>query len=566
MASPAGKCTSSEVEELHSLICQHLRCAAVPGYLVESVERSLERSLERVHNPTFDRFDSQLLQRFRQLYPGHTEPAEPDGTVRGADTTGTVPANIPRINESSRRWSWMLTMLGVLALSLVFSPCITYSEWYIDELFAAVRNADARGETPLPELLRHDFWGNSLQGGWTHKSYRPLVVLSYVAQYWWNSWDFRPQPLRVFNVAIHAGNSVLLVLLLRRLHVPCTSAFLAAGLFAVHPVHAENAIYLVGRADSMATCCWLLACLSWRPLKTRRFLSHTWRIGLVSMLAVLGGFCKESGFCVLLHLAVVELLGPCPLSGSLPLVGIFCATFLGRSWITSGTSAGFSFVDTPVQYRSDPFVRVATYLYFHSKYAQLMVFPWTLSWDYSYNALPDLQTCHDLRMLGICAAYLTLSALAALACARRSRNILIGLSNIVIPFVPASNLFFIVGVTVGERLLYPCNVGAAIVIGALCTPAPAARGLQIHSAGKDPEEERSAKSRSKPRWLAIFKVLLMGGLLVFTWLARMRTCQWASRELLFGADARSYPQSTKTRHQFGTHGSRAAETQGLRDV
>ena len=37
--------------------------------------------------------------------------------------------------------------------------------------------------------------------------------------------------------------------------------------------------------------------------------------------------------------------------------------------------------------------------YFHAKYAQLMVWPWTLSWDYSYNALPDLSsTWRDLRV------------------------------------------------------------------------------------------------------------------------------------------------------------------------
>jgi len=46
----------------------------------------------------------------------------------------------------------------------------------------------------------------------------------------------------------------------------------------------------------------------------------------------------------------------------LPFLLIFALTFLGRSWITQGTSAGFSFVDTPVQYRSDPWLRLATYL------------------------------------------------------------------------------------------------------------------------------------------------------------------------------------------------------------
>eukprot|EP00439_Symbiodinium_sp_Y106_P041422 s2296_g5.t1 len=536
-----GHVRSKEIEELHLLISQHLRCAAVPGYVIESVERSLEKALRSEPN-----FNSHLLQRFHQLASQHVEPkaAECKKACFADNTSGHAAASLPTLLF---RRSWALVLLGVLTLSMVFAPCVAYSEWYIDELFAAVRNADARGDTPLLELLRHDFWGNSLQGGWTHKSYRPLVVLSYVAQYWLNSWDFKPQPLRAFNVAVHAANSILLVLVLRRLKVAPCPAFLAAALFAVHPVHAENAIYLVGRADSMATCCWLVACLSWNPLQRRGIVSHTWRVSLVTVLAVLGGFCKESGFCVLLHLAVVELLGPRPLSGALPLVGAFCAVFLGRNWITSGTSAGFSFVDAPVQYRSDLFVRSATYLYFHAKYAQLMVFPWVLSWDYSYNALPDLAgTWQDLRMLAILAAYLSLLSLAAWAFAKRKRLVLIGLSNMIIPFVPASNLFFVVGVTVGERLLYPCNIGAAIVIGAMCTPG---KVPEMHTEGA--VVQRPVEGHAKFRW---FKMLLAAMLIVFAVLARMRTYQWSSRELLFGADAKNYPQSTKARHQFGTLG------------
>ena len=35
---------------------------------------------------------------------------------------------------------------------------------------------------------------------------------------------------------------------------------------------------------------------------------------------------------------------------------------------------------------------------------------------------------------------------------------------VVVPFVPASNLFFLVGTTVGERLLYPCSVGSCLLI------------------------------------------------------------------------------------------------------
>ena len=56
---------------------------------------------------------------------------------------------------------WLLPLL----CSFIFLPCVTYSEWYVDELFAVLRNEDARGETSLKQVFTNDFWGNPLQGG-----------------------------------------------------------------------------------------------------------------------------------------------------------------------------------------------------------------------------------------------------------------------------------------------------------------------------------------------------------------------------------------------------------------
>eukprot|EP00927_Polykrikos_kofoidii_P019845 TRINITY_DN19301_c1_g2_i1.p1 TRINITY_DN19301_c1_g2~~TRINITY_DN19301_c1_g2_i1.p1 ORF type:complete len:815 (+),score=121.14 TRINITY_DN19301_c1_g2_i1:71-2515(+) len=444
-------------------------------------------------------------------------------------------------------WKAMLRALAlaipVILMSLLYLPCVTYSEWYIDELFAAVRNPDARGETPLMKLLSHDFWGNSLwDKGWTHKSYRPLVVLSYAMQYRLS--DIKPQPLRAFNVALHATNSALLHVLIRRSGTPWHWAALAAALFAAHPVHAENVIYLVGRADALATFCWLLAMLTWPSGggagRRRLSLSSIMRVGLAVVLAVIGGLCKEIGFVVLVQLAVVELLGVSPLRGSAPLLGVFGLVFLGRSWFTHGTAAAFSWIDTPVQYHEDVVVRCFTYLYFHAKYAQLMVFPWVLSWDYSLDALPLLRaTWRDARVLGVLATYLGVVAVASWGFAVKSRRVLVGLSNVLVPFVPASNLFFLVGVTVGERLLYPCNVGGAMLLAAVAT------GRTRACSGADGGKRGGRGSRR-------FFLLGMALLCFFAGRCGLRVHQWSCKEALFAPDAANFPRSTKARHQIGT--------------
>ena len=110
----------------------------------------------------------------------------------------------------------------------------------------------------------------------------------------------------------------------------------------------------------------------------------------------------------------------------------------------------------------------------------------------------------DLRLQLILAAYLAISATAtaALRLRRQAPALLLGLGLIVVPwlpwlpeimeleghvwilkssriqnhlkslpvevpFIPMSNLFFLVGTTIGERLLYPLTVGWALVLAGL---------------------------------------------------------------------------------------------------
>lgn len=437
----------------------------------------------------------------------------------------------------------LMPLLPVLCC-LLYAPCVTYSEWYIDELFAVLRNEDARGETSLSQVFSNDFWGNPLWGqSWTHKSYRPLAVLSFAWQFRFLGEDlFRPQPLRTFNAALHAANSLLVLLLLRRLGLQ-KWASLSAALFAAHPVHVENIVYLVGRADVLATTGWLLAALvqlevrsTWQAKGQFPKLAGLLLVILCSILAVGACLCKEMGLTLLVFTAGLELVSckpgsRCLATGAVPVALLALSSFVllaaARFAVTKGSSAAFGYVDTPVQYHDDVWVRTWSYLFQHSYYAKLLIFPGYLSWDYSFDAIPVLRAAwRDVRSLSVCCAYLAVVALVSWGLAN-SRRLVLGLQVVIIPFVPASNLFFKVGVTIGERLLYPCTVGGVIAIAAL---------------GQNLEKRR----RSWPTRL--------GGVLlaIYVWRCGERVWQWRSSEALYMADALSWPNSVKTRHQLGT--------------
>ena len=128
--------------------------------------------------------------------------------------------------------------------------------------------------------------------------FRPVVSLSFALDH--ALWGFRPVGYHLTSVLLHALNVALLFVLARRLAVdwrggdaetgrePDVVAFVAAALFAVHPMMSEAVGYVSGRADALATSFVLLALLALRAGLER----PAWRApGLA--LALLGAATKE---------------------------------------------------------------------------------------------------------------------------------------------------------------------------------------------------------------------------------------------------------------------------------
>ncbi|MYC80835.1 MAG: tetratricopeptide repeat protein [Acidobacteria bacterium] len=101
-------------------------------------------------------------------------------------------------------------------------------------------------------------------------------------------WGLEPAGYHVVNVLLHLLNSLLVWRLLLRLAVP--GAWLAAAVFAVHPVHVESVAWIIERKDVLSGLFYLAAVLVWL-----RFLEQPrpWRYGLALLLFVAGLLSKS---------------------------------------------------------------------------------------------------------------------------------------------------------------------------------------------------------------------------------------------------------------------------------
>uniref|UniRef100_A0A8C0XSP5 dolichyl-phosphate-mannose--protein mannosyltransferase n=1 Tax=Castor canadensis TaxID=51338 RepID=A0A8C0XSP5_CASCN len=452
-----------------------------------------------------------------------------------------------------------------LVVGLVSLICFARSydgDFVFDDSEAIVNNKDLQADTPLGDLWHHDFWGSRLSSNTSHKSYRPLTVLTFRINYYLSG-GFHPMGFHVVNILLHGGISVLLVDVFsvlfgglqytskgRRVHLVPRASLLAALLFAVHPVHTECVAGVVGRADLLCALFFLLSflgyCKAFTESNKEGAHSSTFWVLLSIFLGAVAMLCKEQGITVLGLNAMFDVLVIGKFSmleviqkvlrkdKSLESTGMLrnggllfrmtlltCggASMLYVRWKIMGTGPpAFTEVDNPASFADSMLVRAINYNYYYSLNAWLLLCPWWLFGDWRVIALAALWLC----LIG-----LIFQALCS-EDSRKRRILTLGLGFLVIPFLPASNLFFRVGFVVAERVLYLPSAGYCMLLtfgfGAL---------------------SRHTKKKK------LITAIVLGILLINTLRCVIRSGEWRSEDQLFTSALSVCPLNAKVHYNIG---------------
>ncbi|XP_049865583.1 protein O-mannosyl-transferase Tmtc3-like [Pectinophora gossypiella] len=395
---------------------------------------------------------------------------------------GQAPEDMP---EAPRRG---LGAILVLACILVYHNCL-YCGFVFDDISAIKENRDLRPQTPISNIFLNDFWGTPIHKEQSHKSYRPLTVLTF-------RWNYavhglQPAGYHLVNLLLHALVS-LLYYRVCAMFLPEFASFVAAILFAVHPIHTEAVTGVVGRAEMLSSVFFLGALLCYARAASRRRCTDWRYVAACTACVGVAMLCKEQGItvtgvCVVYELFVaqkrrstgggsrwswLEAWGKgagwgCACGEAARRVATVCCATLAllaaRLHVMGAQLPVFTRFDNPAGAAPPP-ARHLTFAYLPALNAWLLTLPEALCCDWTMGTVALLRSWRDTRNLATLALATILIAAAFHALRTRSSALSMGLALLVLPFLPASNLFFPVGFVVAERVLYMPSMGWCLLV------------------------------------------------------------------------------------------------------
>ncbi|MGA2748226.1 MAG: tetratricopeptide repeat protein [Verrucomicrobiota bacterium] len=148
------------------------------------------------------------------------------------------------------RWgSWVVPLALAAAVLAVYWPALHCGFLYYDDTDYVTRNAHVQQGLNLQSVK----WALSTTDA---NNWHPLTWISHIVDF--QLYGLQPAGHHLSSVLFHLANSVLLLVLLRRLTGGLWRSALAAALFALHPLRVESVVWISERKDVLSALFWML--------------------------------------------------------------------------------------------------------------------------------------------------------------------------------------------------------------------------------------------------------------------------------------------------------------------
>lgn len=439
-------------------------------------------------------------------------------TVSQPSTIGPV--------KGKRILPWHLILVVVLVSLGVYGTAL-FNDFVYDDILQIVNNNWIKDIRYAPEIFTANTWGFS-HGGSNY--YRPLLLTGYMLEYYifgLNPWGFH-----LVNILLHTAVSVLVFLIVfslprERVGVPGNHwfPFIAALLFAAHPIHTEAVAWVAGFPDLSFSFFYLLSFyLYTRSTNNPHLLSKYYLLSLASFSLSL--LSKEPAVTLpVMLLAYDAATGTKSTSWRsflrryFPYLVLSALYLILRSYFLGGFAP----------YKRHGGMTIYGYVInvfpLLEQYLQKLALPANLNAFYIFQPIQSILQPTGLIALLIVSAYVFAGYLSF----KHNRILFLALAFIIVPLLPALYIPGLGENTFAERYLYLPSVGYVMIVS-LCI---------------------SAAIRKKPEMKNFLAVVVAALLIIYSMAVVKRNAVWKDNYSLWADTITKSPNDAIVEANFG---------------
>lgn len=445
-------------------------------------------------------------------------------------------------NQIKRKFKF-LSVASIFIFSFLLYANTFHHSWVLDDygVFAENRYVTA-GVEGWKDILTHTYREGS--GFFSDELYRPISQMMFALE-----WEILPESpgfYHLMNTLYYALTCVLILAFLRKIlkNYSPWIPFLITLLYAAHPIHTEVVANIKSRDEIISVLFVILTLLSSLSIvsattKPRRLLC--WFVMIFSYLLAL--FTKESAITLLALLPLTlyfftEARAKDYLSIMVPMVIAAAFFIFVRQQVlsTSLYTGDFSVAIVDNYFYNENLVTSwATAIFLLGKYLLLLIIPYPLVCDYSYNQLP-LTTFADFYTLLSLLIYLALFIFAILKF-RKKNPISYAIFFFIITMSIYSNLVVKIGSSFAERFLYFPSLAFCIAVVILL--------YHLFNFKRKDSKIPFVKGNK------LLIIIVLSILVVFSSLTVVRAAEWKDQYTLFGSDVKKVENSAHLRLYWG---------------
>lgn len=415
----------------------------------------------------------------------------------------------------------------------MYFPTIQNGNALDDYLIILENDFVQQGVKGIPDIFSHNYadGGKNFNDG----LYRPLTPATFALEVGILG-KHSPGFSHFINVLGFAALLFFMAMLLLELGVKKEVILVATLLFAIHPIHTEVVANIKGRDDLFSLLFGIL--FGWYFIKGLKQFSAMKAL-LTGLFLSLALFSKETSVTYFLLFPLLAYsLSSVTLKTLVVRIlpfGIIAVLFFAlRTWVI-GNMLGepdpglHSLLSNPIAHafnNGNVGETIGTGFWLQAKYLGMMLFPYPLIHDYSYNLIPLAGVASIKGIIGV-VVFLGGALLAGYYGLLKRQLWALGLAFYIGSLFITSNLVVHIGALFAERFLFIPSFGLLIALAFAWNKIP--------------------KSLATVKWGVLALLVVVGS--TVGW---QRNAEWKDNLTLFGTDLKKGPESARIQYNYGT--------------